>query len=441
MEYYVLSPLTFVLRIAEVFSQFLFVLVLLKEHFKLSKVLSSSVVFSIAFEIVKSHTPQYLTGIIAAFFAILILHFILEINWIKSILAYLITIILVAIIDCVISLFIVKICSLSTFIELSQNSKLSTIGKVAIIVITFLISIFFKIINQQARNTSIEKVKSSLSLATIAVTFCLLIPNFAIILYYHDSEALPLAVILINILAIIAMFFISIFNTQRGIKLIQAEEELITEKTYNKTLQDLVDSLRTFKHDYNNTLQTMHGYIFTNDMDGLKKYFDQVLEEAKAITALDKLNPELFRNPSLLVLVTAKFEYARINGVTVNFEIYADLDELNIKTYDFTRVLGIFLDNAIEAAIGSDKKLVNFYVVEKENKVRIEISNSFSESSLRIEDIYLKGASSKGENRGLGLYKAKDILSKYPNLVHETSSKNGMFLQKLVIDKVKLPIS
>lgn len=185
----------------------------------------------------------------------------------------------------------------------------------------------------------------------------------------------------------------------------------------------------------------MHGYIYTKDMEGLTEYFEQVLAESKIITALDVLNPELFDNPSLYGLITAKFEYARKNRVTMNLEMYTKLNNLDIKSYDFTRILGILLDNAIEAAIGSEKKLVNFYVTERNNKVTIELSNTFSNTGLKIEDMDKKGVSSKGENRGLGLYKVKDILDRYPKIIRERKMTNDIFLQKLIIDKVKLPVS
>ena len=93
-------------------------------------------------------------------------------------------------------------------------------------------------------------------------------------------------------------------------------------------------------------------------------------------------------------------------------------------------------------------KLVYFFlpikktiVFERNNKVTIEISNSFSNTGLKIEDIYKKGVSSKGENRGLGLYKVKDILSRYPKVSRDTQITNDIFMQKLVIDKVELPVS
>ena len=228
-----------------------------------------------------------------------------------------------------------------------------------------------------------------------------------------------------------------LYNTKKGFELVTAEQELVTQKTYNKTLQNLVDGLRTFKHDYNNTLQTMYGYIQLDNMTALREFFEQILDESRAITALDKLNPDLFKNPSLFGLITAKYEYARQNNVNINFEMYGKLENANMQIYDLTRTLGIFLDNAIEASAGSDKKKVNFMVCERKGKVIIEIINSYSETGLKIENISDKGISSKGENRGLGLYKVKEILKKYPAVRHETTASNGMFMQRLTISKIK----
>lgn len=438
MDYYIISPLLFLLRIVEVSSQFTLSSVISGIKFSIKKFIWGTLLFTISFEVFKPFIPQYLTSVVSTFLAISTFIFVFKINYKKAILSYLITIITVGIIDCAVCLIIIKICNLSTFSEVSSSEFLMTIGRIAIALVMFLVSSMFYIFKNKKKIISTENIKTSTSLITFIITFLLLFPNFAMILYYHDNKALPFSIITINIIAIIAMFFVSLYNTQRGIKLIQAEEELLTERTYNKTLQNLVDGLRTFKHDYNNTLQTMYGYILTNNFDELKNFFAQILDESRAITALDKLNPELFRNPSLFGLVTAKFEYARCSDVTLNFEIYADLDNLDIKTYDFTRTLGIFLDNAIEASAGSEKKIVNFYVVERSGKVTIEISNSFSDTGLKVEDINKKGMSSKGENRGLGLYKVNEIIKKYPKIIHETKISNGMFLQKLVIEKQRV---
>lgn len=441
MEYYNLSPVTFLLRMIEVFSQMTLVLVISNAKVKLKNFLFVSLMLSVLFEVIKISLPQYLTATIASIISILALIFLLKIDTKKAIFSYLITIITVAIVDCLIALATLNIGNFSNLNEVAQSENLMLLGNSLVSAVVFFIAIIINFVNQNKHENTVSDLKSSINIATLIITFFLLIPNIIMIIYYHTNKKLPITIILVNILAIIATFFISIFNTQRGIKFIQNEEELITEKTYNKALQDLVDSLKTFKHDYNNTIQTMHGYIFMKDMDGLTEYFEDVMKEAKTITALDKLNSELFNDPSLFSLITAKFEYAKKNNVTMTFDMHEKFNNLDIKSYDFSRILGILLDNAVEAATISENKFVKIYTVKENEKVTIEISNSFSPTELNVEDMDKKGTSSKGENRGLGLYKVKDILSKYPQIIHEVTASNNVFLQKLVIDKVKLPIS
>ena len=439
MDYYIFTPLLFILRIFEFCSQLTLSLMISSSKINIKKLLLSSICIATIFETFKLFTPQYLTGIISPIVVIFFIIFVFKTNYIKAIASYFITAITVAITDCIVSTTIINLTHVSTFVELSQSEHLMIIGRIAITLIIFLISLILKFIKQNQKEEAISNIQNRVSLVNLIITFLLLIPNLVMILYYHDDKPLPLAIIIINIVAIICMFFVSIFNTQRGIKLVQTEEELLTEKIYNKTQQELVDSLRTFKHDYKNVLQTIHGYIYIKDMDGLSKYFNEVLKEAKAITSLDSLSPDLFGSPSLFSLVAAKLETARKNGVTLNLKISTKLENLEISEFDFTRSIGILLDNAIEASIQSKRKFVNFSAYEENQKIKIEISNSFINKGIEIENLCKKGVSTKGMNRGLGLFKVKDIISKYPKILHETIINGNDFYQKLTINKVRIP--
>lgn len=440
MDYYVLTPISFVLRIFEAFSNFSLVLVLLsnknvftKKHF------TGAIIFSIIFEVGKLLIPQCLSGFTALILGIPFIGVYFKEKLKGVTIAYLITGMIVAVLDFLIVFCIKNICGLTTISEIAEAPFLyscaSTFISLGVLIVG---AIVCKIKKRKEKDLSNRQKANIGIIINNVLTFLLLIPNLIMLLYYYDKKELPIYIVFINIIAIVAMFFVNTYNTKKGFELVTAEQELITERTYNKTLQNLVDGLRTFKHDYNNTLQTMYGYIQLNNMTELKKFFDQILDESKAITALDKLNPELFRNPCLFGLVTAKYEYSRQNNVTMNFEIYGDLDNINMQIYDFTRILGIFLDNAIEASAGSEKKVVNFLVAERKGQLSIEISNTFSDVGLKVEHIEEKGVSSKGENRGLGLYKVKEILKKYPDVKHTTEVASGMFMQRLAVNKVKV---
>ena len=423
------------LRFLEFFVLFNFASLLIGKKISLLKIFSSSIICTCFYEILRGIFPQYIQAILAVGLGIISFKMLTNEKILKLLFVWLRFLVLVAIIDFVITFAFIKIFNIMSINQIAYQAQYGLIARGIYIFSLTVIYFIFRFVKKD--KDIIDNVSKSSVVDNAIVTFVLLIPNLLMLIYYYFSQELPLILVVVNIGAIILMFIVSNMNTKRNIKLLQAEEELLTEKTYNKTLEALVDGLRTFKHDYNNTLQTIYGYILTDDMPELKNFFNQILNESREITALDKLKPELFKNPSLFGLVTAKFEYARKSDVTMNLEIYGDLDNLDIKTYDFTRMLGIFLDNAIEASAGSEKKVVNLYVAERNNKVTIEISNSFSDTGLKVEELSKKGVSSKGDNRGLGLYKVKEILKKYPRVKLETNSSNGMFLQRLVIHKIK----
>lgn len=437
MDYYILTPISFGLRIIEFFAQFSLILIILGKSIFNKRHFIGAVLFSIIFEVGKLICPQYLSGFLSLALGIPFITIYFKQKIWKVGISYIITGIGVAFLDFIVLLSMSLIFHIPKFDDIVEIPLLYNMGCLIISVLLLGISYLIYIIKKK-RNIKIESLpKATTSMVNAIATFLLLVPNLVMLSYYHDDKNIPFVLIIINIIAIIAMFFISTYNTKKGFELVMAEQELVTQRTYNKTLQNLVDGLRTFKHDYNNTLQTMYGYIQLNNMTALREFFEQILDESRAITALDKLNPDLFKNPSLFGLITAKYEYARQNNVSINFEMYGKLENADMQIYDLTRILGIFLDNAIEASSGSDKKKVNFMVCERKGHVIIEIINSYSETGLKIENINDKGMSSKGENRGLGLYKVKEILKKYPDVKHETTASNGMFMQRLTISKIK----
>ena len=75
------------------------------------------------------------------------------------------------------------------------------------------------------------------------------------------------------------------------------------------------------------------------------------------------------------------------------------------------------------------------YISAIKNEVIIEISNTFSDKGLTVDKMFEKGNSSKGENRGLGLYKVKEILKRYPGVTLNTCVDKDLFLQKMTIEK------
>ena len=146
MDYYIFTPLLFILRIFEFCSQLTLSLMISSSKINIKKLLLSSICIATIFETFKLFTPQYLTGIISPIVVIFFIIFVFKTNYIKAIASYFITAITVAITDCIVSTAIIKLTRVSTFVELSQSEHLMIIGRIAITLIIFLISLILKFI-------------------------------------------------------------------------------------------------------------------------------------------------------------------------------------------------------------------------------------------------------------------------------------------------------
>lgn len=255
--------------------------------------------------------------------------------------------------------------------------------------------------------------------------------------FYNDY--LPFYITLSSVLVLLVYFFISIYSLSRTNKLEITTESLEQEKLYNKTLTILYDNIRGFKHDFNNIVQAIGGYISTNNMEGLKDYYSDLVTDCRKSNNLAILNPELINNPAVYSILTSKYHKAEELGITMNFDIFMDLKTLNIKTYDLTRILGILLDNAIDACNKCDEK--DIYITMRKdsnsNKQLIMVENTYSNKTVDTDRIFEKGYTSKieddGKNHGLGLWEVREILKKNNNLNLFTTKSMRLFTQQLEI--------
>lgn len=277
------------------------------------------------------------------------------------------------------------------------------------------------------RNKTVIFINSIIGVITIATQFYL-------IGYYNDT--LPLRIILLSLLTLTAYFFISIFSLLKTTKLEVTSQNLEQAQDYNTTLKVLYDDIRTFRHDFGNIVQAIGGYIDTNDMNGLKEYYKQLKTDCEDIKSLEILNPITIDNPAVYSLLTAKYHKATSMGIEMKIHISLKLEDLNMKIYEFTRILGILLDNAIEACENCDDKIINLEIRRDEKSPRqlLLIQNTYFDKNINIDRIKEKGYTSKkddGKPHGLGLWEVDKILKKSKNLNLYTTKDSYFFTQQL----------
>ena len=257
--------------------------------------------------------------------------------------------------------------------------------------------------------------------------------QFFLMFYYSDTYSL--IVNILNIISLLAYFVISILSFISTSELSITTENLEREQLSKQTLQLFFDDISAFKHDFGNILNGIGGYIFAEDVEGLKKYYTQLMKDYKQLDNLATLNPSIVNNHAIYNVLATKYHRANQLGIKINLEIFIDLNSLHMKIYEFTRILGILMDNAIEASKDCDEKLINVCIRKADNRNMqvLIVENTYQDKNVDTEKIFEKGISSKPGNTGLGLWEVHKILKKNNNLNLFTTKNNIFFRQQLEI--------
>lgn len=282
------------------------------------------------------------------------------------------------------------------------------------------------IVNMDKRTKSIILVNLILGILTLIVQAIL---NF----YYINS--IPIIFTLFNFSLLFAYFFISFYSLTKAMKLDIATRDLENAESYNNSLTVLYDNVRGFKHDFDNMINIIGGYLQVDDITGLKDYFYSLETDYGKMKNVQMLNPNVINNPGIYNLIVSKYKKATDLDITINFEFFFDFASLHMPIYEFSRILGILLDNAIEASKECKDKHVNLVFREsRKQKVQIVIiENTYLNKEIDTKKIFEKGISGKENHSGIGLWEVNQIILKNNNIVLKTTNDEKYFRQELQI--------
>lgn len=262
------------------------------------------------------------------------------------------------------------------------------------------------------------------------LTLCIQLVTTA---FYIDI--VPIIISILNFILLISFLLLSIYSFTRMIKLANTRKDLKSAEDYNKSLEILYNKVNGFKHDFDNIVSTLDGFIENNDMPGLKKYFTEVKKDCRITNNLSILNPKIINNPGIYSLLNSKYFKATKANVNFELEFFLDLDTLNVNIYEFSRMLGILIDNAIEEAQKCTEKMVKviFRRENKNHRAIIIVENTYSNKNVDTEKIFEKGVSGKKNHSGIGLWEVRHYVEKSKNLDLFTTKNNSFFIQELSI--------
>ena len=350
-------------------------------------------------------------------------------NMYKTIIATCILVITIMLADFFNSIFIINFISLEKIRSYWYLRVLSNVVVSTLIVIIMSIPIIRKkciyFINKFG-----NKYISITSLFIILVICIVFITHNISINFQLNIEFIA------NTLTVIALIiFCYIFINENN------EFNILNEKydslfNYVQTFENWIEKEQLNRHEYKNQLASIR--CRTKEKK-VKDKIDSIMLDNINITndTVNQLKP--IPNGGLKGLLYYKIAIAENNKLNIeldisikNPDIIKKLSEDKIKI--LCRLLGIYLDNAIEAAKETKKKIISIEIYEVDKNINIVITNTFDNTN-DISKRNDKGFTTKGKGHGKGLYFAKKMLDKSNWLEESQSILDKYYIQRLIIKK------
>lgn len=251
---------------------------------------------------------------------------------------------------------------------------------------------------------------------------------------YKNAVNMFFVVSLISLLVYLKNTTQNYFNFQLAQ---QKQQQLDHLTTYTTQIEDLYKSINGFRHDYANLIVSLETSIQAGDINQIRSIYDDVLKNSSSVLnhgnhtlgSLTKIDI-----PAIKSILSNKIILALEKGIHIEFEIEQKWSTCHVDVFDYIRMLGILLDNAIEASEAYSIAFINiaFITDNVKQEHRLIIENSTNQEFINISHISQDGVTSKGANRGIGLSNMQHILSNYEQAHIETECSNYRFRQTLI---------
>ena len=295
----------------------------------------------------------------------------------------------------------------SIFFSFVKSDQLSCL---IINIIVCIISIFvtkkvaFNKITKYLEHNDMEIVFS------IAICYTVIALNFV---RYKVSTEVSLAeyVIIIVVTGYIFIITAIVKKYKRAAK--DKADELKIQSEYLNTYESIISDIKSRQHDFDNHINALRCQHYANEdkedfIENQKKYLEEVASE-------NEFNKVLISgNPILVSFLYSKFNEAKKKDIQIKYKL--DFGELksSVPITKLVELIGNLLDNAIDATVEMDYRIINVCVQENAEDINISISNTSKVIPISVvSELFSKGKSTKGGDRGYGLYNVKRICDDY----------------------------
>ena len=264
----------------------------------------------------------------------------------------------------------------------------------------------------------------------------IVIANMLTMILYYKVEFRYL--LIFNTLLTVFCFSIVLYSFRTKNNYNKVYDKYNTTLNSLKEYEDILDKYRISNHENKNQLLTIRNMLPKTSKKAID-YIDTVVENKLKDNERAMVEAAKIPAGGLRGLIYSKILVMKDGNINYKLEISSEIKTVNLindiddsTMLDVCKVVGVYLDNAIQAVEQITEKYVSIKMYLEDGNLVISISNNYK-GTIDLDLIESKGYTSKGKNHGYGLSLAKDIIASNKKLSNEKSITKDIFTQILKI--------
>jgi len=236
--------------------------------------------------------------------------------------------------------------------------------------------------------------------------------------YLYGENSLQLFTIpskekyILLILSVLLVLGVATSYAMQDIRYILQQKQLNTIEQQQATSKNLLQNLRFFRHNMVNMLYGLEGVLISGDREKVIAYYNEMREKCALVNNENVAALERVSNPSVSAVLLHGVDQARRLNLPVNLYVQENVVFPRILSdADLCQVLGVLLDNAIEASHKAEERHVSVEMRNVENSLEIIVKNTYA-GEITPETLSRGGQSTKEGHEGQGLTSCYHILSR-----------------------------
>lgn len=270
----------------------------------------------------------------------------------------------------------------------------------------------------------------------VLMVFMMITINIIYASTFYKINTVYLLLIDIALLFIYLYIVINILNEKDRYIRISSKYNVTISSLHE--LRDVVSILKIKGHENRNQLKTIRDMIKKKDKKVIK-YIDTLLGEKLKEDEKLRIETSIITNSEISSLIYSKMITMKDKGINVLFHVDKALEKFNLYDMDdimtlyICKIIGVWLDNAIEAVNNLKTKNIEMHMyVDLDNNINITISNNY-DGQIDLKSINKDGYTTKGIEHGFGLSLVRDIVDNNKKFDINTTIQNNIFTQSLKI--------